>query len=82
MIVDRRPNRVVYEPGAPYGEYLAFWLMEELLASAVVPSAVGCDTVLLVVGRGIVTFVLHLLLELHKRGPVAGQYGPHSELGS
>jgi hypothetical protein len=51
--------------------------MEELLASAVVPSGVGCDTVLLVVGRGIVTFVLHPLLELHERGPLAGQYGPH-----
>ena len=51
MIVDRRPNRIVYEPGAPCGEYLAFWLMEELLASAV-PSGLGCDTFLLVGGRG------------------------------
>jgi hypothetical protein len=52
--------------------------MEELLASAVVPSGVGCDTVLLVVGRGIVTLVLHpLLFELHERGPLAGPYGPH-----
>src|SRR5829696_7756438 len=32
MTVDRRPNQVVYEPGAPCGEYLAFWLMEEVLA--------------------------------------------------
>ena len=39
-------------PEPPYGEYLASWLIEELLASAVVPSGVGCDTVLLVVGRG------------------------------
>src|SRR5918995_3834890 len=54
MIVDRRPNRIVYEPGAPCGEYLAFWLMEELLASAAVPSGLGCDTFLLVGGRGIV----------------------------
>jgi hypothetical protein len=78
MTGDRRPNRVVYEPGASCGEYLAFWLMEELLASAVVPSGVGCDTVLLVVGRGIVTFVLHPLLELHERGPLAGPYGLHT----
>jgi hypothetical protein len=56
-----------------------FWLMEELLASAVVPSGVGCDTVLLVGGRGIVTLVLHpLLFELHERGPLAGSYGPHT----
>ena len=79
MTVDRRRNRIVYEPGAPCGEYLAFWLMEQLLASAVVPCGVGCDTVLLVVGRGIVTLVLHpLLLELHERGPLAGPYGPHT----
>jgi hypothetical protein len=29
-------------------------------------------------GRGIVTLVLHPLLKLHERGPVAGQYGPHT----
>jgi hypothetical protein len=53
--------------------------MEQLLASAAVPSGVGCDTVLLVGGRGIVTLVLHpLLFELHDRGPLAGPYGPHT----